>query len=236
MTGAVALLAVAAAIPAPAAAQSTEPVFQVDLAADGDAAVSVTYAFALDGEDEQQAFREIRDNESARDAFATRFGDRLRSVAENAENATGREMSVENVSVDVESSGETGVVTLSADWRNLAATTERGLVVTEPFASGFTPDRQFVVTLPDGYAADATPEPTSAEDGRLVWSAGTSLDGFELVASSGSDAGDGSEGDGAAGTDAPTGEESTDEEGPGFGVAAALAGLVAAALLAYRRH
>ncbi|WP_226022435.1 DUF7345 domain-containing protein [Halomicrobium salinisoli] len=226
LIGAVALLTVAAAVPAPAAAQDPEPAFVVDLAESGDAAVSVTYAFDLDTDAERQAFRELRDNESAREAYAARFGDRLRSVAANAENASGREMAVEDVTIDVATDDRTGVVTLSADWRGLAATTDGGLAVTEPFASGFAPDRQFVIALPDGYeASEVAPEPASSGDGRLTWSAGTDLDGFELVAAE------------SGGGDAATadGDRSTAADGPGFGVAAALAGLVAAALLARRR-
>lgn len=228
LIGAVALLTVAAAVPAPATAQDPEPAFVVDLAENGDAAVSVTYAFDLEGAAERQAFRELRDNESAREALATRFGDRLRSVAANAENASGRETSVENVSIDVETDDRTGVVTLSADWRGLAATTDRGLLVTEPFASGFAPDRQFAIALPDGYeASEVTPEPASSGDGRLTWSAGADLDGFELVA------GESGEGDAESAT-ADDGQ-STAADGPGFDVAVGLAAVAAAALLARRR-
>ncbi len=226
LIGAVALLTVAAAVPAPATAQDPEPAFVVDLAESGDAAVSVTYAFDLETDAERQAFRELRDNESTREAYAARFGDRLRSVAANAADATGREMSVEDVTIDVATDDRTGVVTLSADWRGLAATTDEGLVLTEPFASGFAPDRQFVIALPDGYeAGDVAPEPTSTGDGRLTWAAGTSLDGFELVAG-GSDGGT---------ADAATDDGQSTADGPGFDVAVGLAAIAAAALLARRR-
>ncbi|WP_225332689.1 DUF7345 domain-containing protein [Halomicrobium urmianum] len=232
LIGAVALLAVAAAVPAPATAQDSEPAFVVDLAESGDAVVSVTYTFDLDGDAERQAFRELRDNESAREAFATRFGDRLRSVAANAADASGREMAIEDVTIDVQTDDRTGVVTLSADWRGLAATIDEGLVVTEPFASGFTPDRQFVVVLPDGYeAGEVTPEPDGTGDGRLTWSAGADLDGFELVAGE-----SGGSGAASATTEAAAdGDQSTAADGPGFDVAGGLAAIVAAALLARRQ-
>jgi PGF-CTERM protein len=58
-----------------------------------------------------------------------------------------------------------------------------------------------------------------------VYASGTSLDGFEIVAKSS---------DSTAMNDGATGDDATAESGPGFGVVAAVAALVAAGLLARR--
>lgn len=205
-------------ITAPAAA-ATDPAFTVELRADGSADVAVTYAFDLDTDAEQAAFQELRDNQSVRESYATRFEDRLGAVAANAADRTGRDMRVSDVAVDVTTDGSTGVVTVSGTWHGLAAVAGDQLVVTEPFASGFEPDRRFVVTLPDGYGAEATPAPDERAEGRLVWHAGADLDGFDLTATA----------DGGG-----TGGDGTSALGPGFGVAAAVGGTLTAGLLAGR--
>lgn len=210
--------------PQPAAAATT-PSFTVDLHEDGSAGVAVTYTFDLETDSERAAFQELRENQSARDAIATRFQERLGPVASSAADRTGREMSISDATVDVTTDGDTGVVTLAATWQSLAAVDGDRLVVTEPFASEFAPDRRFVVTLPEGYTAEVTPAADSQADGTLTWNSGTNLDGFELVASA--DASD----DGASGEEAGV----SGAFGPGLGVGAGVLALVAVGLLGRRR-
>lgn len=207
---------------APPATAATSPSFTVDLQENGDADVSVTYTFDLDTDSEQAAFEELRDNQSARDAIASRFEGRLDVVASNAADRTGRRMSVTDPTVDISTDGATGVVTLQATWQGLAAVEDDQLLLTEPFASEFDPDRRFVVTLPDGYTADETPEADSQSSGELAWDSGTSLDGFELVAT-----------DESAGSD--DGSDVSDASGPGLGLVAGVLALVAVGLLGRRR-
>jgi hypothetical protein len=93
-------------------------------------------------------------------------------------------MSVTDVDIAFETDGGTGMVRLTATWEGLAATDGDRLTVAEPFASGFEPERTFVVDVPEGYAVDgAAPEPDERTDGRLVWTAGSDLSGFEVTAS-----------------------------------------------------
>lgn len=211
------------AVTATPAAAADSSQFAVHLQSDGDADVAVTYTFDLDTDSEQAAFQEIRNNQTVRDAYAVRFRDRLASVAANAADRSGREMSVSNASVDVRTDGDTGIVTLGVVWSNLAATDGDRLTVTEPFASGFAPDRQFVVTLPDGYAADASPAPDSQSDGRLAWDAGSDLRGFEFTASPES---------GESGSDGGL----VGAAGPGFDLIVAVGALLAVALIAVGRR
>lgn len=169
----------------PVAAQSAdEPAFIVALDDDGSAEVTVWLTFDLTTDDEQQAFQTLQNDDQARQAARDRFRSRLQVVAADASNATGRDMRVTDASIELRqtSDGQTGVVELVASWSGLAAVEGDTLVVTEPFASGFTTERSFVILAPDGYEiSSATPEPDATGDGRVSWDAGANLDGFEVV-------------------------------------------------------
>lgn len=216
--------AVAPAVAATTAQTGERPSFVVTLDENGNAEFALTLTYNLTTDSEQAAFEELRDNETARAALRERFRNRMAAVAADAENATGREMSVENVRVDLSTTngGETGVVVLRVTYVGLAATDGDALVVTEPFASGFEPDRQFVVRGPDGYAVErATPEPAATGDGSVQYAAGTSLDGFRVTfapatstptATGAPDGGDG-------------GDATTSNGQPGFGAVAVLVAL-----------
>lgn len=179
----VALVTVAAVGP-PVSAQSTaEPAFIVTVQSDGSAEVSVRSTFDLTTDAEQQAFRSLMNDEEAQENAKARFLDRMRTVASDAENATGREMRVTDPAIDLTrtADNETGIVTLSVSWSGLAASEGDRLVVTEPFASGFTPERTFILRAPDGYTIGSTsPEPTSTDQGMAVWRPGTELAGFSV--------------------------------------------------------
>ena len=213
------LVASLSAAPVAAAEGATEE-FRVELDASGDADVAVTYTYDLETDGERAAFEELQENATAREELATRFENRMASVAADAADATGREMTVADAGAEVRTADGVGVVTLSVRWSGLAAVDGDRLTVTEPFASGFEPNRTFTVAAPDGYAVtSATPEPSSSGSASASWAAGTSLQGFELVAAP-SDAG---------------GDGDTDGPGTGFGAGVAAAALVGAALLARRR-
>lgn len=218
----VAVLVAAAAAPATASATQTgeERSFVATVHADGSADVAVTYTFDLTTESERAAFEELRTNETARTDALTRFSNRLETVAADAANATGRDMSIEGGSIDLstKSGGDTGVVVLSVTWNGLAAVDGDALVVTEPFASGFEPDRPFTVRWPDGYEmADVTPAPAETSSPRASWAAGTDLEGFELTVT-------------RSATPTPT-----NGSGPGFGGLGVLGALAVVALLSRRR-
>jgi PGF-CTERM protein len=221
------------------------PAFVVALAEDGSAEVAVTYTFDLSDDTRQAAFEEIRNNETASESFESRFRQQLAAVANDAGNETGREMSITDVDIAFETEGETGIVRLTATWEGLAATDGDQLTVTEPFASGFEPDRTFVVVLPEGYAVESvSPAPQERANGQLTRASGSHLSGFELTASpddttetesADGDSADGSDGDGTS-SDGETGDDgSVGESGPGFGLVVAVLGVLGAALLAARR-
>ncbi len=158
-----------------AAEQPTEPAFVVELTESGDANVTLRVTFDLDT-DEEAVFRELEADASNRTAL---YRQRLAGVASQTQNATGREMSVTDAESRTYTDGGTGVLALSVRWNNLAATTDDGVRLRQPFASGFTPPRRFVVIAPEGQEiTTATPAPTTVGDDRVVWARGTDLSGF----------------------------------------------------------
>jgi PGF-CTERM protein len=230
IAGVLLCLAVATSlVAAPAAAQTEGERFLVELDAAGDADVSVTFTYDLDSEDERAAFEELQGNETARKALAERFGNRMAAVAEDTSAATDREMSVGDPTAQLRRDGDVGTVELSVAWSNLAAVDGDRLTVTEPFASGFEPDRAFAVVPPEGYGvSSAEPTPSGSDETTATWDAGTSLEGFEAVV----EPTDGDEATGGADDGTPDGDAT--EDSPGFGVAVALVALSVATIVARR--
>lgn len=204
--------------------------FAIDLREDGSATVSLTVPYELDSPEERDAFTSLRDDEAAREQFRTQFATRLDAVAADAQARTGRSMSVRDSEIAVDTVGDTGIVTLSVTWDGLAAVDGDRLVVTEPFASGFTTDRPVTVTAPDGYdVTGVSPQPDDREAGTLAWSAGTSFEGFEVTMTPTAN-------DGTVVEDTARTVGTVAETGAGFGAAAALLAVAAVVGLAARRR
>lgn len=209
----------------------TSPAFVAEMEANGTVEVTVRYTFDLSDDARADAFRELQDNESAQEAFLTTFRNRMELVTTGTAEATGRDVTAGEADIAFRTADSTGVVELSVPIENLAAVGGDRVVLSEPFASNFDPEREFRVVLPDGYeVVSATPEPTSAGGSELTYAAGADPEGFEVVADQ-SDSGSGDSTDnpdstgGADGTDR---SESTAGAGsPGFGVAATLVALAA---------
>jgi len=209
----------------------TAPVFAAEVAGDGTVGVTVRYTFDLSDETGANAFAERQTNETARAAFPATFQNRMELVASDTATTTDRDVTVGNASIECRTAGSTGVVELSVPVRNLAAIDGDRVVLGEPFASNSQSEREFRVVLPDGHElVSTTPEPTGTGDGDVVYAAGTSLDGFELV---GEEPGADGSGDGAGGGE---GNDSSGNGGdgatpggssPGFGVLTALGALAA---------
>lgn len=182
-----ALVLAATVIPATASTRArqvgTQPSFVVTLSEDGSAEMAATVTFALDTAPGAAAFSKFSNNETARENLRTSFLDRMRAAAANGTNATGREMTVLGASIDSRTAGggSVGVIVLSARWTGLAAVGNGSLLVTEPFATAFQPERTFVVRWPDGYTVDtAAPPPDETSETSATWERDTQLNGFEL--------------------------------------------------------
>lgn len=153
--------------------------FVVELENDGDATVSLSLTYDLDDESDQAAFDRLRGDTGN---VTERFDERLSRVANRTASEVSREMSVSDVEAEVATADGVGVVTLSASWSNLATVDGDRLVVEEPFANGFQPDRPFVLVAPEGHALADTTVPADRSEGAVAeWSVGTDLTGFSAT-------------------------------------------------------
>jgi hypothetical protein len=149
----------------------------VALQPDGDARWTVTYRVLLSDDNETAAFESLRDDVRANPGnYTSRFGDRMRSTARTAENATGREMTVRDVSVSAETQelGRSyGILAYTFEWTSFAAvdgdTLRAGDAVAGLFLDGQT---TLVVAWPEGYGlVEARPDPSSSvgDDRSVGW-------------------------------------------------------------------
>jgi hypothetical protein len=161
------------------------PLLSVPVERDGSSRVSLVLTFDLSGDTASRAFETLRDDDRARADVKSRFRNRMRSVANQSESVTDREMRVTDPELSLsETANGTGVVVVSVEWDGIAAVEDDHLVVTEPFASGFTPDREFRVriTAPDTYRVTTVrPDPSQRSQASVTWPAGADLGGFTLV-------------------------------------------------------
>jgi len=148
---------------------------EVNVEPDGDAVWETQYRVRLASDDEEQAFEELRaDVESNPDAYTRRFGERMRATADTAENATGREMNVSNVTVTAEQRElpqSYGVLTYRFEWSNFAAVDGDRLVVGDAVDALFLDETSsLIVSWDDGYRlAEVSPSPTETRENAVVW-------------------------------------------------------------------
>lgn len=149
----------------------------IDLHADGDATWTVEYWIRLDDDDEEAAFETLaRDVEDDPANYTERFGDRMRSTAEDAEEATDREMTVRNVTVSAGTQDvptRYGVVTYTFEWTNFAEidgnTIRAGDAIERLFLEEGT---RFVIRWPETHALeDVRPsaDENLSDDNRVGW-------------------------------------------------------------------
>jgi len=166
--------------PAPGAAvqSSVDPdvvVMRASVTDDGTGEWSVAYRTRLDDENATAAFESLQDEIAANEsAFTDRFATGMERTVESAQNRTGREMTLRNVTVEAttEQLGqEYGVVTYRFTWTNFAAV-EDGTIRVGDALSGLFLDGEttLVVAYPEGYTVEsATPEPSETRTTEVVW-------------------------------------------------------------------
>jgi len=226
-----ALVVVGTAAPVAGATGDDREELRMELTEDGDATVSLVSVYDLSDDDERAAFDSLADDEEALSELLDRFEERLASVAD----ATGQESAaVTGESIDVRTDDDRGVVTLSVSWAGLATVEDGALVLEEPFASGFEPDRPLVVVGPEGSTVESVaPDPSDRDGATLAWDGGTDLEGFSLTVALADGATDDSDeaDDGATDGSDESEDGATDGEVadsvPGFGVTVALVAILA---------
>jgi len=169
----------------PAAAQSAgadnaslspdSTLIRIDAAADGAAAWEIQYQFYLTEPGEREAFESYRqDVEANRSTYAEEFAADIRPTVRQAENDTGREMALSNVSVTVRRqrlAQPTGIVTYRFGWSGFAGGDASTLRIGDAI-SGFYlgPDTRLTVTWPEAYRLDrVSPDPAETRRDRVAW-------------------------------------------------------------------
>ncbi|MGM0591362.1 MAG: helix-turn-helix transcriptional regulator [Halobacteriota archaeon] len=150
----------------------------VSLDSNGSATWTIEYWSRLDDENTSEAFDSLQsDIDSSPTTYSNRFGARMRTTVQTAENATGREMRATNVSVDARSVSlpqEYGVVAYSFRWHGFAAADADGLRAGDAIEGLFLDDRtRLVVTWPDEYElVEVSPTPDDRRNQTVIWRGG----------------------------------------------------------------
>ncbi|MFD1598343.1 helix-turn-helix transcriptional regulator [Halobellus rarus] len=171
-----------------ASAQTTETIagsqiapddvsMRIELRSDGSAAWTVEYRVRLDDENTTEAFESLRGDIRANESqYTAQFRDRMASTAATAENATGREMSVRNVSVTAtrqQLPQDYGVVTYTFEWTNFAVVEDGEIRAGDALAGLFLDEETSLqFAWPEGYALDAVqpdPDDTRLSSRIVVW-------------------------------------------------------------------
>lgn len=140
----------------------------------GDAIWQIDYRIRLDDQNTTSAYEsvqeDIRNNTSD---YRGQFATRMESTVAAAENATGREMAVENVTVsaDTSFSGQYGVVSYRFHWVGFAGTDGNRILLGDSLGGLFLDaDTKLVFSWPAGYELQAVdPEPTSRDERSVTW-------------------------------------------------------------------
>ncbi|KPN29779.1 hypothetical protein SY89_00497 [Halolamina pelagica] len=141
----------------------------------GDARWSIEYRVALDDQNTTEAFESLQqDIEQNTSDYRGQFASRMESTVAAAENATGREMAVENVTVEARTSplsGEYGIIRYSFDWVGFAAVSEGQIAAGDALAGLFLDaDTELTISWPDGYVVNVVdPEPDREGENSVTW-------------------------------------------------------------------
>lgn len=149
---------------------------QVDLRPDGSGEWRVEYRIRLDDENSTEAFERHREQiESDPDTYRERFATDMRATINNAENATGREMSLENVTIDVTRERlpqDYGIIVYTFEWNGFASTTGSTIEAGDALEGIFLDsETTLIVTWPAEYHRETvSPPPHDVRDRGIVWS------------------------------------------------------------------
>lgn len=159
-------------------AQQVDPdtvALRIALTDTADAAWTVEYRIRLADQNTTEAFEEYRNDIRAnRSVYTTQFAERMASTVRTAENATGREMALQNVTVEAtrrQLPQAYGVVTYRFEWTNFGEQTGDGLRAGDAMAGLFL-DSETTLTIawPDTYGLDnVAPQADDTGERSVTW-------------------------------------------------------------------
>lgn len=147
----------------------------VSLQSDGDADWTFEFRVRLEDDDARQAFESLQDDVAEDpESYAEDFGARMERTAETASSATGREMAVQDVTVDTrvdEIPQAYGVLVYELHWTGFAAVEDETLHAGDAI-DGFPMDEETRLTVrwPEDYHAQSvTPAADDETEHRVTW-------------------------------------------------------------------
>ena len=147
----------------------------VALESDGSARWRVEYRIRLDNDNVSRAFSSLREDiDSDPEAYTGPFASRMAATAATAENTTGREMEIRNVTVSAQRTQlpqEYGVVTYNFEWAGFAKVDGDRLTAGDAITSLFL-DREttLLVSWPSNYhLLKVSPAPDDRRDQAVSW-------------------------------------------------------------------
>ncbi len=160
-------------------------VLRVEIATDGDARWTVVHSFNLTDENDTRAFERLA-AEFERGEVGGGYLATMERAAAAASEATGREMSVRNVSRETTVDDGTGRLVTRLTWTSFARVSGDSIRVEDAFVlasgswlPGLAADERLVVGPPPGYRIDSAPSADSFRNGSLVWEGPTEFgDGY----------------------------------------------------------
>lgn len=147
----------------------------IDLREDGSAAWSLEFWRVLDDDDSRTAFESLQsDIESDPQNYTAEFASRMETTADAASNATGREMTVDNVTVTTEQQSlarEYGVVRYSFEWGGFARTDGEELYAGDAIERLYLDDgTRLLISWPEGYELQSVaPDPDDRRETAVLW-------------------------------------------------------------------
>ena len=142
----------------------------------GDTAIwTIEHRYRLDTDDDSAAFESLQaDIEDDPDPYVERFRDRIERTAEAAEAATGREMTIRDVSVETERRNipqEHGIVRYSFQWDGFAVAADNRIHAGDAIAGMFFDDETTLrITWNEVYALESIdPEHTERGETVVLW-------------------------------------------------------------------
>jgi len=161
-------------------------VIELEITADGDARWTVAHAFDLGDTNDTRAFDRLSE-EFERGEVGGTYLETMRRAREAATEATGREMTIRNVTRSSETRNGTGRLVTTLTWTSFARETGDTLRVGDAFdlgtgtwLPGLTSDERLIVSTPPGYRIDSAPSADSFRNGSLVWEGPTTFESGHL--------------------------------------------------------
>lgn len=154
----------------------------------GDADVSVYKQFELETAEDEEAFDRLAEDFEDGEAGEELSADAYERIAAGAGAETDREMTIEGVEREAESTSSTGTLRLDFAWNGFANATDERVEVGDAFVidgetwlPALSDDQRLLVHTPEGYAIDSADE-ASIHDGTLVWEGPQSFEPGEFEA------------------------------------------------------